>query len=179
MFKASRVNIRWHLTINSSAIPQINTNTGFVNTVLGKYTIKCSPLFKKALKQTPERLPANLGVSRLTAGAEAKHNIHIKCFTVNTFDKTRQSPTDAGREATHFQQPWETNIEHRHELTLVLKKTRHSVRLYCRAVYVLERIQFHHVGVHSPLARTWGRHFLYSFYRSNLKYCDNETSSGV
>lgn len=165
MFKANRVNIRWHLPINPSAIPQTIAKTSFVNTVLGKYTIKCSPLFlkkKKALKQTPERLPANLGVSLLTAGAEAKHNLHIKCFTVNTFDKTRQSSTDAGREATHF--PAAKRNKYRASTWadtwfFFFKKTRHSVRFYCRAVYVLERIQFHHVGVHSPLARTWGRHF--------------------
>lgn len=31
-----------------------------------------------------------------------------------------------------------------------------------------KRIQFHHVGIHSPLARTWRRHFCIPF-RSDLK----------
>lgn len=45
-------------------------------------------VFKTALQQTFVCPPANLGVSRLTAGPKAKQNTHTKCFTVNTFDKT-------------------------------------------------------------------------------------------
>lgn len=83
MFKANRVNIRCYPSINSDAIPQINTKTSFLNTKLSEYTIKCSHNKNKSLKQTAERPPANLGASRLTVGTEAKH---IKCFTVNTLE---------------------------------------------------------------------------------------------
>lgn len=57
-------------------------------------------------------------------------------------------------------------------------KTGRLLWLLRLAVYVSQRIQFHHVGVHSPLARTWRRHFRIPF-RSELKYCGDEAPSAL